>query len=81
MNIQKSNNGQWKNILHNMLDKLAYVMVVFYFVLSLLLMLTDVFSASLTSLQRYSVGGILLVYSIFRAYRIYLSQKETNENE
>ena len=81
MGIQKSINGQWKNRLHKMLAILAYVMVAFYFVLSLILMLTNIFSASLTSMQRYSVGGILFIYSIFRAYRIYLSQKETNEEE
>lgn len=81
MGIQNDKKGQWKNILHKILEKLAYVMVVFYFVLSLFLVLTNIFSASLNTIQRYSVGGILFFYSIFRAYRIYLSQKETNENK
>jgi len=54
----------------------------FYLMFSLILLLTNIFSATLSPIQRYSVGGILLVYALFRAYRIYLSQKETmNKDE
>lgn len=72
---------KWKKTLQNFLKIFSYVMVFFYLIFSSILLLTGIFSATLTPVQRYSVGGMLLVYSLFRAYRIYESHKESINDE
>jgi len=81
MENQKGSKEKWKNTFHKILAKFSYVMVFVYLIFSLILLLTSKFSARLEPIQRYSVGGMLLVYSLFRAYRIYVSQKETTNEE
>ena len=81
MDKQKDSKEKWKNILHNIRAKFNYVMVLFYLIFSLILLLTSMFSATLSPVQRYTVGGILLVYAIFRAYRIYQTNNEIIEDD
>jgi len=81
MEKQKFSKEKWKNTLRKILAQLNYVMVFFYLIFSLVLLLTGMFSATLSPFQRYSVGGILLMYAVFRAYRIYQSNKETNDED
>jgi uncharacterized membrane protein HdeD (DUF308 family) len=79
--MQKDIKPKWKNVLQKLLKLLGYVMVFFYLIFSSILLLTSTFSATLSPVQRYSVGGMLLVYGIFRAVRIYKSNKESDDEE
>jgi uncharacterized membrane protein HdeD (DUF308 family) len=79
--MQKDIKAKWKNVLQKLLKLLGYVMVFFYLIFSSILLLTSTFSATLSPVQRYSVGGMLLVYGIFRAVRIYKSNKESDDEE
>ena len=79
--MQKDIKAKWKNVLQKLLKLLGYVMVFFYLIFSSILLLTSTFSATLSPVQRYSVGGMLLVYGIFRAVRIYKSHKESDDEE
>ncbi|MFZ4411915.1 MAG: hypothetical protein ACOYOV_02435 [Bacteroidales bacterium] len=81
MGKQMGDTNKWKNSLHNFLAIFSYVMVFFYLSLSLILLFTNTFIYILTPIQRYSIGGMLLVYSIFRAYRIFISQKEAKNDD
>ncbi len=75
------NKEKLKNLLLKFLQIFGYVMVLFYLILSSILIFTNIFSASLSPIKRYILGGMLLAYGIFRAYRIFLSQKESDDNE
>lgn len=79
--MQKEIKDKWKNTLHKFMKIFAYVMVFFYLIFSSILLLTSTFSASLMPVQRYSVGGMLLAYGLLRAYRIYKSNKESDNEE
>jgi uncharacterized membrane protein HdeD (DUF308 family) len=79
---QNGNENKWKNTLHKFLKGFSYVMVFFYLFLSFILIFSSFFSDTLNQTQRYSIGVLLFLYAIFRAYRIYQNQKEeTNDEE
>lgn len=54
-------------------------MVVFYFVFSGMLALTDIFNAIMPRKTSYILSAILFVYAIFRAYRYYREYKNKEE--
>ena len=64
------------------LKYLSYLMVIVYLVLSFLLLFTNIYATDVKPFQRYALGGILLVYGIYRCFRLYKEQKTmNNENE
>lgn len=79
--MNKDSKNKLKNTLHKFMKIFSYVMVFFYLIFSSILLLTSKFTASLMPVQRYSVGGMLLAYGLFRAYRIYKNNKENEYEE
>ena len=60
----------------------GYVMVLFYLALGLGFLLTNVFSEFISAgILRVSLGLLLILYSIFRAFRIYKQNKNEKHDE
>jgi positive regulator of sigma E activity len=58
----------------------GYVMVLFYLVLGLGFLLTNIFQEFIsTGNLRTALGILLILYSIFRAFRIYKKVKEIKD--
>lgn len=81
MEERSVNKEKLKNIFQKFLKIFGYVMVLFYLILSSVLLFTNIFSTTLSPIKRYILGGMLLAYGIFRAYRVFQSQKDNNEDE
>ena len=81
MEERSVNKEKLKNIFQKFLKIFGYVMVLFYLILSSVLLFTNIFSTTLPPIKRYILGGMLLAYGIFRAYRVFQSQKDNNEDE
>lgn len=77
---QNGNENKWKNTLHKFLNGFSYVMVFFYLFLSFILIFSNLFSDILIK-YRYSAAALLFLYAIFRAFRIYKTQKEEIKDE
>jgi len=57
----------------------GYVMVLFYLVLGLGFLLTNIFQEFIAGNWRIILGILLILYSIFRAFRIYKKVKEIKD--
>ena len=80
-----SNNMLNEKMINSMklfLKYLSYLMVIVYIVFSSILLFTKIFATLLQPSQRYALGGLFLIYGLYRCYRVYKQQKtDSNENE
>ncbi len=54
----------------------GYIMVLVYFVLGAIILFTDEILPGMPQMQRNLLGGLLLLYGLFRAYTTYANSKK-----
>ena len=69
-----------KNILKKTIKGFSYFMVVFYFAVGAFLLTTDRLQNHLTPIQKNGIGVIVIVYGLFRGYRIYKGENSEQNN-
>lgn len=78
LTVKKSTNP---NRLRNFLGWFGYLMPFAYIALGIFCMLSERAKEYMVPRQRYAIGGLIIVYGLFRAYRILISKKETKTDE
>jgi len=66
----------WNNLL---LTLFSIVMVACYLTMGVIVLTASWFSQSIPANYRYALGIMLIVYGLFRGWRIYSTSKENNE--
>ena len=61
------------------LQYFAYLMVLVYFTLGAILLFTDLLLPNLPQLQKNIIGGLFLVYGLFRAFMVYTKSKRRDD--
>jgi len=77
MNTEQLKN---KNLLKKTIKGFGYFMVVFYLVIGVFLLTTDRLQNHLTPIQKNGIGVIVIVYGIFRGYRIFKDKNSDQNN-
>ncbi|RYE13667.1 MAG: hypothetical protein EOP51_29380 [Sphingobacteriales bacterium] len=54
----------------------GYVMVLVYFVLGAIILFTDQILPGMPESQRNILGGLLLIYGLYRGYTVYIKSKK-----
>lgn len=78
LTVKKSTNP---NRLRNILGWFGYLMPFAYIALGLFFMLSERMKENFIPTQRYAIGGLIIVYGLFRAFRIIKSFKDAKEDE
>ena len=70
--------GYW---FKKILPLIGIIMPIAYIGVGLFVLLSERTKESLLPTQRYSLGGLIIVYGIFRAYRLIKTQKVNDEDQ
>ena len=54
----------------------GFIMVILYFTVGVFMLSSDRLLAYFSPIQKNGIGIVIIIYGIFRGYRIYKSQKE-----
>ena len=60
----------------NIIRYFGFFMVIFYFIVGAFLLFSDNMLLFLSPIQKNGIGIVVIIYGIFRGYRIYKGQKE-----
>ena len=63
------------NNFNKILRYFGFIMVIFYFIVGGFLLISDRMLAYLTPIQKNGIGIVIIIYGIFRGYRVYKDQK------
>jgi len=69
------------NRLRNSLSWFGYLMPLAYIALGLFFMLSERMKENFIPSQRYAIGGVIIVYGLFRSFRILKSKKDDKKDE
>ena len=77
MNTEQLKN---KNLLKKTIKGFGYFMVLFYFAIGVFLLTTDKLHNYFTPIQKNGIGVIVIVYGLFRGYRIFKDKNSDQNN-
>jgi uncharacterized membrane protein len=75
------NKTKMPNRLRNFLSWFGYLMPFAYIALGLFFILSERAKENFIPTQRYAIGGLVIVYGLFRTFRIIKSKKDANKDE
>ena len=75
------NHNPRQNKLPKALSYFSYFMVIIYAALGACLLFTDLILAEMPRLQRGLLGGVLLLYALYRGYTIYSRSKPSRYDD
>lgn len=78
LSVKKSNTP---NRLRNTLSWFGYLMPLAYIALGLFFMFSERMKENFIPTQRYAIGGLIIVYGLFRTFRILKSIKDAKKDE